>query len=162
MQNTFRKRRMQTMKKSIVDVFVDGTRKGLKIDLNSIIPNLVMAYVLIQILKVTGILTLLGYVFAPVMAIFGLPGEAITVLLSAWLSMGGGVGACAALFTDGLMTGTQVSIIIPAIFLMGSQAQYIGRCLGTAGVPGKYYGPMLLIAIINAVLSMLVMRIIAA
>ena len=146
------------MKKSLIDVFVEGARKGLKINLNSIIPNLIMAFVLIQALKITGILALLGEVFAPVMAIFGLPGEGITVLLSAWLAMGGGVGACASLYSEGLLTGTHVSILIPAIFLMGAQAQYMGRCLGTAGVQGKYYAPLLTIAVINALLSMLVMR----
>jgi spore maturation protein SpmB len=146
------------MKKSLIDVFVEGARKGLQINFNSIIPNLIMAFVLIQALKITGILAFLGNAFAPIMAVFGLPGEGITVLLSAWLSMGGGVGACASLYAEGILTGTHVSILIPAIFLMGAQAQYMGRCLGTAGVQGKYYAPLLGIAIVNALLAMLVMR----
>lgn len=146
------------MNKSFIDIFIDGARKGLKINLNSIIPNLVMAFVLIQFLKLTGILTILGKVFAPFMAIFGLPGEGITVLLSAWLAMGGGVGACASLYADGLLTAQHVSILIPAIFLMGAQAQYLGRCLGTAGVPGRFYLHLLIISVINAFLAMLVMR----
>lgn len=83
--------------KSIIDVFVDGARKGLKVNLNSMLPNLVMAFVLIQFLKVTGLLDLLGKVCAPIMAIFGLPGEGIMVLFAAWLAMGGGVGAAAGL-----------------------------------------------------------------
>ncbi len=144
--------------KSIIDVFVDGARKGLKVNLNSMLPNLVMAFVLIQFLKVTGLLDLLGKVCAPIMAIFGLPGEGIMVLFAAWLAMGGGVGAAAGLFTEGILTPEQVSILIPAIFLMGAQAQYMGRCLGTAGVQGRFYGPLLLISIINALLAMIVMR----
>lgn len=51
-----------------------------------------MAYALIQVLRVTGVLDLLGNVFAPVMSIFGLPGTAVMVLAGAWLSMGGGMG----------------------------------------------------------------------
>lgn len=144
--------------KSIIDVFVEGARKGFKVNINSMLPNLVMAFVLIQALKVTGILTLLGKVCAPIMAIFGLPGEGIMVLFAAWLSMGGGVGAAAGLFTEGALTPDQIAILMPAIFLMGAQAQYMGRCLGTAGVQGRFYAPLLLIAIVNALLAMLVMR----
>ena len=144
--------------KSIIDVFVEGACKGFKLNINSMLPNLVMAFVLIQALKVTGILDLLGHVCAPIMAIFGLPGEGIMVLFAAWLSMGGGVGAAAGLFTEGALTPDQVAILMPAIFLMGAQAQYMGRCLGTAGVQGRFYGPLLLIAIVNALLAMLVMR----
>ena len=145
-------------KKSIIDVFVEGARKGFKVNLNSMVPNLIMAFVLIQALKVTGLLDLLGTVCAPIMAVFGLPGEGIMVLFATWLAMGGGVGAAAGLFTEGILTPEQVSILIPAIFLMGAQAQYMGRCLGTAGVQGRFYGPLLLIAIVNAICSMLVMR----
>lgn len=146
------------MKKSLIDIFVEGARKGLKINLTSMLPNLVMAFVLIQFLKITGLLTLLSKVFAPVMAIFGLPGEGVAVLFSAWMSMGGGVGAAASLFVDGTLDERCISILIPAIFLMGAQAQYMGRCLGTANIPSRFYPPLLLIAIINALLAMLVMR----
>jgi len=34
----------------------------------------------------------------------------------------------------------------------------MGRCLGTANIPSRFYPPLLLIAIINALLAMLVMR----
>lgn len=146
------------MNKSLLDVFVEGAKKGVKINFTSMLPNLVMAFVLIQFLKITGILTLLSNVFAPVMGLFGLPGEGIMVLFSAWLAMGGGVGAAASLYSDGTLNPQHISILIPAIFLMGAQAQYMGRCLGTANIPSRFYPPLLLIAIINALLAMLVMR----
>lgn len=146
------------MNKSLLDVFVEGAKKGVKINFTSMLPNLVMAFVLIQFLKITGILTLLSNVFAPVMGLFGLPGEGIMVLFSAWLAMGGGVGAAASLYSDGTLNAQHISILIPAIFLMGAQAQYMGRCLGTANIPSRFYPPLLLIAIINALLAMLVMR----
>lgn len=149
------------MNQSLIDVFVEGAKKGLHINLTSMLPNLVMAFVLIQFLKITGVLTLLSKVFAPFMGIFGLPGEGIMVLFSAWLSMGGGVGAAASLFVDGTLDARHISILIPAIFLMGAQAQYMGRCLGTANIPSKFYPPLLLISIVNALLAMLVMRFLA-
>ena len=49
---------------------------------------------------------------------------------------------------------------MPAIYLMGSMVQYLGRCLGTAEVDSKYYGVMVGIAILNALLAMWVMKLI--
>ena len=147
--------------KTIADVFVEGARKGWNLGAMNILPNVLMAFALIQVLKVTGILTLLGKVFGPVMAVFGLPGEAITVLLGAWLSMGGGVGVAATLFGSQVLNTAHRSILIPAIFLMGSQVQYMGRLLGTAGVQTRFYPVLFTICIINACIAMLIMRFIA-
>ena len=143
---------------TIVDIFVEGARKGWQLGVNSLLPNILMAFVLIQILTVTGLLKLLGAICGPVMAIFGLPGEAVTILLATWMSMGGGVGVTVSLFSGGLLTGEQVTIVAPAILLMGAQIQYMGRWLGTAGFKPRFYPAMFAISIINAVLSMLVMR----
>jgi spore maturation protein SpmB len=145
-------------RKTIADIFVDGARKGWNVGTSSILPNVLMAFALIQILRVTGLLTLLGKIFGPVMAVFGLPGEAITVLMSTWLSMGGGVGVAASLYTMNVLSPVQISILMPAIFLMGAQVQYMGRMLGTAGVQTRFYPVLFAISIINAVVGMLVMR----
>jgi spore maturation protein SpmB len=144
--------------KSLADVFVDGARKGFTIGCNSILPNVLMAFAIIQVLKVTGLLTLLGKLFAPVMAIFGLPGEALMVLLGSFMSMGGGVGVAASLFANGTLNNVHITILLPAIFLMGSLLQYMGRLLGTANVQTRYYPILFGICIINALLAMLVMR----
>ena len=60
---------------NIYDAFVDGMRKGWKVATLNMLPNVVLAFVLIKALKLSGLLDLLGQCFAPVMAIFGLPGE---------------------------------------------------------------------------------------
>lgn len=146
-------------KKMVTDVFVEGARKGWNIGTGSIIPNVLMAFVIIQALKISGLLNLLGKVFAPIMALFGLPGEAATVLMGAWMSMGGGVGVAVSLFNNGILNGNHVAILTPAIFLMGAQIQYAGRLLGAAEVKGKYYGMLFGICILNAFISMLLMRI---
>lgn len=150
------------IKKTPFDIFVDGAKKGWNIAISSIIPNVLMAFVIIHILNITGLLAIIGTVFEPVMRIFGLPGEAVTVLLGAWMSMGGGVGVAAGLFDTGNLNITHLAIMLPAIYIMGSQVQYMGRVLGTMGVQGRYYGVMILISIINALLSLLVMRVIVA
>lgn len=147
------------MKKPLTDVFVDGARKGWNIGVNSIIPNVLLAYALIQILKVAGLLHSLEAIFNPFMGVFGLPGTAVMVLAGSWLSMGGGVGVAASLFSSGSLDGTHLAILMPAIYLMGSQIQYMGRMLGTAGVQSRFYPALFTISIINAMLGMFMMRI---
>lgn len=147
-------------KPMLTDVFVSGVKRGWGIAIGSMLPNVLMAFILIYVLKLTGILDLIGTVCGPVMKIFGLPGEALMVLLAAWLSMGGGVGVASSLFAAGTLSLHDIAVIAPAMYLMGSQVQYIGRLLGVVGTPGKYIPVMVLISIINALLALFVMQII--
>lgn len=149
------------MNKTVMDVFVEGAKKGWNVGINSIIPNVLMAYVCIQILKITGLLDMAGKLFAPIMSLFGLPGEGIMVLVSALMSMGGAVGVAHALYTNGVLDGHHVTILVPAIYLMGSKIQYLGRLLGTVGVAAKHYPILLGISFVNALISMLIMKAIA-
>ncbi|MBG6244581.1 hypothetical protein CS369_06950 [Candidatus Symbiopectobacterium sp. 'North America'] len=141
------------------DIFVVGARKGFNIAINNLLPNVLMAYVIAEILNLLGIIALLGKVFAPIMGLFGLPGEAITVLLTSWLSASAGTGVAVSLLSKGTLDGHMVTILAPAIFLMGSQLQYMGRLLGVADVPKKYWPLLMLTSIINAMIAMLIMRV---
>ena len=147
-------------KPMLTDVFVSGVKRGWGIATGSMLPNVLMAFILIYVLQLTGILDLIGTVCGPVMKVFGLPGEALMVLLAAWLSMGGGVGVASSLFAAGSLSLHDIAVLAPAMYLMGSQVQYIGRLLGVVGTPGKYIPVMVLISIINALLALLVMQII--
>ena len=147
-------------KPMLTDVFVSGVKRGWGIATGSMLPNVLMAFILIYVLKLTGILDLIGTVCGPVMKVFGLPGEALMVQLAAWLSMGGGVGVASSLFAAGSLSLHDIAVLAPAMYLMGSQVQYIGRLLGVVGTPGKYIPVMVLISIINALLALLVMQII--
>ena len=147
-------------KEIVTDVFVRGAKKGWGIAIGSMLPNVVMAFVIIKALDITGILTLVGNTCGPVMEIFGLPGKAIVVLLGAWLSAGGGVGTAIALHSSGALNGTDLAILTPAIFLMGSQVQYLGRVLGVIGVSGKMVPIIMTVPVIVAILSLWVMRLI--
>ena len=93
----------KTEKKMVTEVFIEGARKGLKIGTSSIIPNILMAYVLISVLKISGLLDVLSRILDPLMAVFTLPGAAATVILSAWMGTAGGVGVAVGLFTEGLL-----------------------------------------------------------
>lgn len=143
------------------DIFVVGARKGFNIAINNLMPNVVMAYVISEMLNLLGVMTLVGHIFAPLMGLLGLPGEAVTVLLTSWLSSSAGTGVAISLLTKGTLDVTQITILAPAIFLMGSQLQYMGRLLGVADVPKKYWPLLMLTSVLNAIISMILMRIFA-
>ena len=148
-------------KKTLPDIFVEGAKKGWNVGISSIIPNVLMAFVLIHALRLSGLLDMLGVLFNPVMVLCGLTGQAVMVLVGAWMSMGGGVGVAASLYAAKILNPTHVTILLPAIFLMGAQIQYMGRLLGTAGIQGRYYPMLFGISILNAIISMIIMRIFA-
>ncbi|MEZ8141746.1 hypothetical protein A1OO_04910 [Enterovibrio norvegicus FF-33] len=143
----------------ITDIFVEGAKKGWTIATTSTVPNVLMAFVIIKALQITGALDLMGTLFSPIMAVFGLPGEAAAVLIGAWMSMGGAVGVVISLFDQGILNGEHIAILAPAIYLMGSQVQYLGRILGPIGTEGRYIPVMIFISVINALGAMLVMNI---
>lgn len=145
-------------KKTIVDIFIDGVRKGWTLGTQNLLPNVLMAFVLIEVLQILGLLTLIGKVFGPVMGLFGLPGEAVTVLLTGWLANGGGVGVAASLYTQGTLTSTHISILLPGLLLMGAQLQYMGRVLAVAGASSRHYPVLFAISVLNACMAMLTMR----
>ena len=140
------------------DIFVIGARKGFQIAINNLMPNVLMAYVIAEILNLVGAMQFIGKIFAPMMGIFGLPGEAVTVLLTTWLSSSAGTGVAVSLIAKGVLNGTHASILIPALFLMGAQLQYMGRLLGVADVPKKYWPLLMVASILNACIAMIVMR----
>ena len=148
------------VRKNVMDMFIDGARRGFTIATTNLLPNVVMAFVIIQALKITGLLTLVGDVCQPIMALWGLPGEAATVLLASLLSMGGAVGVAASLVMAGTLSGHDVTVLLPAIYLMGNPVQNVGRCLGTAEVNAKYYPHIIGICVINSLLSIWVMQLI--
>lgn len=129
-------------KKNILDLFIDGARNGFTIGTTSLLPNVIMAFVIIRILDVTGLLHIIGVICAPIM------------------SMGGGIGVAMSLFTSGILDPTQLTILVPAIYLIGNPVQNVGRCLGISGVNTKHYVAIISICFINALLSIWAMRLI--
>ena len=150
-----------TQGKNPFDVFVIGARKGWNIAVNNMIPNVLMAFAIAHILDLLGVLNFMSVIFGPVMGIFGLPGQAVMALLTAWLSLSAGVGMAVSLAGQGLLNGTHLTILLPAMVLMGSQLQYMGRLLAVADVKKKYWPLLMLTSILNAVIAMFIMRILA-
>ena len=92
----------KTVSKNPFDVFVVGARKGWNIAINNMIPNVLMAFTIAEILRILGVMAFIGSIFGPIMGIFGLPGEAVTVLLTAWLSASAGIGIASSLLSQGI------------------------------------------------------------
>lgn len=156
---------MSNMEKTVMaetnnpcDIFVRGATKGFNLVVNNLIPNIVMAYVLTMVLNVLGVFKILSAFCGPVMGIFGLPGDAIIILLTTWLSSSSAIGVTAGMVAAGQITPEHVTIIMPAYFLLNAQIQYMGRLLAVAGVPSKYWPLLMLTSALNACCAMLIMH----
>lgn len=150
-----------TTSKNPFDIFIVGLRKGLDIGLYSLLPNVLMAFVLTYMLNLFGVMKFLGETCGGVMGVFDLPGEAITVLLATWLSCGAGVGVAASLAAAGQLNAHDVTILAPAFILMASQIQYMGRLLGVANCPKKYWPLLMFNSVLMACIGMVIMRFVA-
>lgn len=58
------------VRKNVMDMFIDGARRGFTIATTNLLPNVVMAFVIIQALKITGLLDWVGHICQPVMALW--------------------------------------------------------------------------------------------
>ena len=150
----------QSNNKLLTDVFVEGARKGWDIAIHNTIPNVIMAFGVIHILKVSGALDIIGKYLGFIMLPLGLPGESIAVFMAAVLSWGGSAGVVVALVQNGTLTAPDIAVLIPGMALVGSTVQYMGRVLGVLGIPGKHYLVLFGICILNAYLAMFVMSLI--
>lgn len=64
------------VRKNVMDMFIDGARREvLLIATTNLLPNVVMAFVIIQALKITGLLDWVGHICQPVMALWGFPAK---------------------------------------------------------------------------------------
>ena len=140
------------------DIFIIGARKGLNITLNNLVPNILMAYAVAEVLRILGVMKMVGEIFGPLMFVFGLPGEAVTVVLTAWLSSSASVGLAANMAANGILDACHVTILMPCFFLLGAQLQYMGRLLGIADVPKRYWPLLMSASLLNALCAMLVMN----
>ena len=100
-----------------INSFVAGARKGFSMSMNNMLPNVLFAFAMIQILNLSGLSNLIGKVCGPLMGIFGLPGIAATAVIAGILSSGGGLGATASLALSGQITNSDATILLVGICL---------------------------------------------
>lgn len=146
--------------KGAIEVFMGGARKGLYIGLEQILPAMILGYVIVEFLKLTGIIDILGVIFGPVMGIFGLPGESVVVLLSAFFAKAAGAATAANLFSAGIINAAQATILLMPSMLMGTLVGHYARIVLVSDANPKYRGLLLAVPIIDSVVGMLLMRLI--
>lgn len=148
-----------TPKKNVIEVFMNGCKKGFYIGVELILPAMILGYATVQFLKLTNLVGVLGQVFGPVMGLFGLPGESVAVLISAFFSKAAGAATAANMFTEGIITATQATILIVPCMLMGTLIGHYARIILVADVNAKYRGLMFLVPIVDSIVGMLLMRV---
>jgi spore maturation protein SpmB len=147
-------------KKNVIEVFMAGAKDGYTMGVNLIAPALVLSYVLIQFLDTTGVMTWVGRLLGPAMAVFGLPGEASVALVAAFFAKAAGCATTASLYAKGALTATQVTILFPACITMGTLVGHFARIVLVTQTNKRWHGLLLVVPIIDAVLSMLLTRLI--
>lgn len=148
------------VKKSLVEEFVAGAKKGFYISVEMIAPAMVLAYVLILFLQITGLMTIVGKIVGPVMALFGLPGEAVVALIAAFFAKAAGAATAATMYSNGMLTAAQATILFPATITMGTLIGHFVRIVIVSGANKKYHPLLLAVPIIDAMVAMFITRMI--
>ncbi len=147
---------------SLPEYFLLGAKKGLFITLEVIAPAMVMAYVLVEVLKIAGVMPLIGTLLSPVMAVFGLPGEASVALLAAFFAKAAGAATAASMYAQGILTAEQATILFPACITMGTLIGHFARIVLVCRVRALYYPVLLAMPVVDAVIVMLLTRAVLA
>lgn len=145
-------------KKSIIETFLGGCKKGFYSGVENILPAMVLGYLIVQFLELTGIMEIFSVIFAPIMGIFGLPGEGIVVLISAFFAKASGCATAAMMYTEGILSLGQATILFPACILMGTLVGHYVRIICVSNANRKWHKLLLAIPIIDAIVAMFITR----
>jgi len=147
-------------KPNIAELFMEGAKNGFYIGIEKIAPAMVMAFTIIVFLRITGLLDIIGNLLGPVMAVFGLPGEAIVVLIAAFFAKTAGAATAAMLYGEGVLTAAQATILFPATIVMGTLIGHYVRIVMVSGTNKRWHGLLMLTCVLDAVIAMLLTRVI--
>jgi spore maturation protein SpmB len=129
----------------ILTDFLNGARKGFNNALFNQTPAFVMAFILIKVLNMSGLMLLIEKAFSPLMGIFGLPGATGVLIITGWLSSPGAVAMMPDLVASGYIGGKEIVVLIPMIYAIGQQLQWVGRILAPIRTPARLYIPIIII-----------------
>lgn len=144
--------------KNVMDMFINGVCCGFIIVMINLLFNVVMVFVIIQVLKIIGLFDWVGYICQFVMVLWGFFGEVVMVFLVLLMSMGGVVGVVVSLVIVGVLSGYDVIVLLLVIYLMGNLVQNVGCCFGIVEVNVKYYLYIIVVCVINVLLLIWVMQ----
>lgn len=143
---------------NFIDVFMKGAMQGWNVGIGSMCTAVILAYTIIAILNNTGILDIIQTVFNPLMKVFGLPGAAFACIVAGFMTRPGGMAAALALYQEGVLTGTQVTIIVIPIMIIGGALQQFVRCVIVSGVENRAHKFLWAIDIVMTFVSIWIMN----
>lgn len=142
------------VKPSMIDEFVKGAKKGFYVAVENITPAMVLAYALILFLNIIGVMPILAKLLGPIMAVFGLPGEAMVVLTAAFFAKAAGCATAATLYSQGVITAAQATILFPACITMGTLVGNFVRVVMVSQTNIKWQPLLLCSALVDAAVVM--------
>lgn len=145
---------LKKVKPSLVEEFSAGAKKGFYIGVELIAPAMVLAYVLVLFLQITGLMPIVGKFLGPVMGAFGLPGEAAVALIAAFFAKAAGCATAATLYSSGVITAVQATILFPACVTMGTLIGHFVRIVIVANTNAKRHPLLLCVPVIDAAIVM--------
>ncbi len=148
----------QEKRPSTMQVFMQGAGKGLNVVVKSMLPAIVMAYAVITILENIGILELIGKVCDPFMALFGLPGVAITCILTGFMNKGGGVATALSLLATGSLTVYDATVLVMPIMILGGFMQQYIRIVVVGETLPRHRKYIILITVVMTFVSIWIMH----
>lgn len=93
------------------------------------------------------------------MGVFGLPGEAFAVLISAFFAKAAGAASGANMYATGVLTMSQAAMMLPACMLMGTLIGHYARIVLVSGTNHKWHGLLLVVPLFDAALSLWIMKV---
>ena len=124
------------VKKNVLDVFLSGSKKGVNLWFNNMIPSVAIAGLLVTLIDVTGLQDLLGTIFSPLMSIVGLPGEAAVLWVASFMTMSVAIIGALPLLAEGVLTAQHAAILLAMIMATTAPAKII-RMASAADVDNK-------------------------
>lgn len=147
-------------KQNTVSVFMQGAYKGMMMAVKNMFPAVMFAYVLIVILEGTGLLNIIAKLFDPIMAVFGLPGVAITCIITGIMTRPAGIVTGLSLISSGLLSDRDLTILLVPIMLMGGAIGQFVRVVIVSGVSSRYQKMILITFFVIGFASMWIMNLI--
>ena len=92
------------------------------------------------------------------MAVFGLPGEAVVALVAAFFAKAAGCATAATLYSKGLITAQQATILFPACVTMGTLIGHFVRIVIVSNASKRWHPLLLCVPVIDAAIVMLLTR----
>ena len=124
--------------------------EGLELSIRKLLPNIVIAFTLIKFLAGFELFDQAAAAAAPIMQLWGLPGESSLILITAVISNAAAAGVAMSLFSGGIVDEQDLTVLFAAVYSVGALMQFSGRVLAVVGVPRGRWPIMWAVSFVNA------------